>query len=236
MSNPHEWLRAPRELPSAFRQPSHVTVCSPPTLSDTEPAPLLWVHDGPAYDAQAGLLEWLATRDLPPMRVVLADVRRRTQWYSASPRYLRTFTTGLSAIQESYPVRRPVIVMGASLGGLTSVLAGLSDDRVGAVFAQSGSFFTPETDAQESNFAYFDRIAAAVADVTGTGLRAAPLRVELTCGSSEENLHNNRLMAQTLDGVGVEAVLTEVAGGHDYSSWRTAFDPTLTALLRDVWS
>ncbi len=171
------------------------------------------VHDGPAYDEQAGLSQWLGGRIdqgfLTSSRIVLADVRRRTQWYSASPHYLRSFTMGPTQVAGIYPVRGPVAVMGGSLGGLTSLIAGLSDDRVGAVFAQSGSFFTPHTDGQESGFACFGRITQAVHDVTRWSAGDRELLVAMTCSEGEENALNNRLMAAELAKVGVDVSFRE---------------------------
>ncbi|MBO1767628.1 alpha/beta hydrolase-fold protein [Allobranchiibius sp. GilTou38] len=244
-----DWRRTRHELPSAFEGPLPVEVCRPADLADDAEAPLLWVHDGPAYDVEGGLVDWAARRvgrgDLPPMRLVLADVRRRTQWYTASPRYLRSFSTGLTALQEQHAVASSVAVMGASLGGLTSLLVGMADERVGAVFAQSGSFFTPETDRQlfaeqtqgrEIDLVRFDRVADAVAGLSAW--RPAPGRrfeVTLTCGREEENLPNNRLTATALRQAGVSTRLTEVEGGHDYPAWRAALDPALPRLLESVW-
>ncbi len=234
-----QWERTPHQLRSAFRGSLPVEVLCPEGLPGDVAVPLLWVHDGPAYDRQAGLSQWLGARidngDLPQVRVVLGDVRRRTQWYSASPRYLRSFTMGLTQVKEFYSVREPVAVMGASLGGLTSLLAGLSDQRVGGVFAQSGSFFTPQSDGQESGFARFDRITRAVQDVTGWHAGGRKLQVEMTCGASEENVFNNRLMATELAGVGVQVRLREVEGGHDYPSWNAALEPSLPQLLQRIW-
>lgn len=231
------WSCTPHELPSAFTGALPVQVCSPHQLGPNDPAPLLWVHDGPAYAEQAGLLDWIASRALPPMRVVLAGVRRRSQWYSASPRYVHSFSMGLSAVEQLYAVRSPIVVMGASLGGLTSVLVGLADERVGAVFAQSGSYFTVDTDEQESGFAHFKRVTEAVARIaTGPPRGRAPFRVEMTCGTGEENLANNVRMTQTLTDAGIAARLTEVDGGHDYPSWRAAFEPILPDLLQDTWA
>ena len=56
----------------------------------------------------------------------------------------------------------------------------------------------------------------------------------LTCGAGEENVHNNRLMAAALAAQGYPATLHEVAGGHDFTAWRDAFDPHLTRLLGRV--
>jgi len=64
---------------------------------------------------------------------------------------------------------------------------------------------------------------------------APPVPTVLTCGLAEENLHNNREMAQTLARQGYPATLAEVPDAHNYTGWRDAFDPYLTELLRHVW-
>jgi S-formylglutathione hydrolase FrmB len=58
----------------------------------------------------------------------------------------------------------------------------------------------------------------------------------MTCGAEEENVHNNRLMVAALSAQGYDARLHEVAGVHNYRSWRDAFDPHLTDLLRRLWA
>jgi enterochelin esterase family protein len=52
----------------------------------------------------------------------------------------------------------------------------------------------------------------------------------LTCGAAEENIHNNRVMAETL-----EAPLHELADTHNYTAWRDALHPHLTRLLAGAW-
>ncbi|MBO1755915.1 esterase family protein [Allobranchiibius sp. CTAmp26] len=243
-----DWRRTRHELPSAFSGPLYVQVCRPDHLADDQPVPLLWVHDGPAYDTEAGLVDWAAQRvdrdELPRMRLVLADVRRRTQWYTASPRYLSTFSMGLMALERRYAVGSPVAVLGASLGGLTSVLAGLADERVGGVLAQSGSFFTRATDRQmfvaethgrEADLVRFDRVADAVGELSRSRTADRRFEVAMTCGREEDNLANNRLAATALRAAGIAVELTEVDGGHDYPAWRDALDPALPRLLRSVW-
>ena len=61
--------------------------------------------------------------------------------------------------------------------------------------------------------------------------RAVP--VVLTCGAIEENISNNRLMAQALQAQGYDATLNEVPDVHNFTAWRDAFDPHLTRLLAD---
>ena len=64
---------------------------------------------------------------------------------------------------------------------------------------------------------------------------APPVPTVLTCGLAEENLHNNREMAQTLRRQGYPVTMAEVPDAHNYTGWRDAFDPHLTDLLRPVW-
>jgi enterochelin esterase-like enzyme len=59
--------------------------------------------------------------------------------------------------------------------------------------------------------------------------------VTLTCGSAEENVHNNRVMARALSAQGYPAALHEVPDMHNYTAWRDAFEPHLTGLLARAW-
>jgi enterochelin esterase family protein len=56
----------------------------------------------------------------------------------------------------------------------------------------------------------------------------------MTCGTIEENLANNRIMARALAAQGYDASLHEVRDVHNYTAWRDAFDPWLTELLQRV--
>ena len=60
--------------------------------------------------------------------------------------------------------------------------------------------------------------------------------VALTCGTAEENVFNNRVMARALAEQGYEARLDEVPDLHNYTGWRDAFDPHLTRLLARMWA
>ena len=120
-----------------------VTVWSPLSLAPGTSAPLLLVHDGPEYDQLSSITAYsaalIAAGTLPPHRLALAHPVLRDAWYSGSPAYLRTIAqAGLARIEERYAVSGPVVVMGASLGGLTALLVGLLAPQIGGVFAQSG--------------------------------------------------------------------------------------------------
>jgi enterochelin esterase-like enzyme len=206
---------------------------SPAGVADDEQLPLLVVHDGPEYDSRAGLTAYLEAgiRDnrVPRLRALLLNPGQlspgdRNREYSANTRYAYALARAVPAA----PVR---IGMGTSLGALAMLHA---HSRVpalfDALFLQSGSFFTPGSDAQERRFPYFERVVR----FTAKPKLEHPIPVTLTCGTSEENLENNRLMTAVLHGHGYPATLHEVPGGHDWQYWHAAFHPYLGDLLRQV--
>ena len=248
---PPPWLAAPakRGITRAFELPVRaldaavpVRTFSPEGIPDAEPLPLLLVHDGPEYDARAGLTQYLSAGIgggwLPPLRAALLGPGPRDRWYSANARYARALALGVIPELSRRLRASRRIGMGASLGALAMLHAhGRHPGALDALFLQSGSFFTPDTDRQERRFAYYQRVTRFVAqvhegEVPAGGLHAAAIPVALTCGSAEENLANNRLMAATLGDRGYPAALHEVPGGHNFTAWRDALDPHLTALLR----
>lgn len=218
-----------------------LSVWSPATASDADPMPLLLVHDGPEYSRLAALTQYagamIASGVLPPHRVALAEPVLRDAWYSASPQYVRTVVrAGLRQLRQAYAVRSPIVVMGASLGGLTALLAGLlGAPEIGGVFAQSGSFFQVRHDDMESSFKYFGRITRVVAAILQTPSTAHPLHVGMTCGALEENARNNAEMAAALARAGHLVDYREVPDLHNYTAWRDSLDPALTRLLTAVW-
>jgi enterochelin esterase family protein len=214
-----------------------VRTWSPPGVPDGEPLPLLVVHDGPEYDSRAGLTHYLAAGIagawLPPLRAALLSPGRRDQWYSAHPAYARTLARAVLPAVTSRLASTARIGMGASLGGLAMLHAYVRyPDTFGALFLQSGSYFTRQYDPMEEGFRYFRRIVAFVAGVQAGRLPSRPVTAVLTCGDLEENLSNNRLLTQALRDHGYPATLHEVPGGHDWPTWRDSLDPHLTGLLR----
>ncbi|HET7476335.1 MAG TPA: alpha/beta hydrolase-fold protein [Dermatophilaceae bacterium] len=247
---PPWWLSAPAAggtwaalaVDGEVDDPVPVTMWTPTCLPDDRPAPLLLVHDGPEYDLLARVTQYcgalIHAATLPAHRVALLHPVDRDAWYSASPRYLRTeVEAGLAALDQRYAVSGPVVVMGASLGGLTALLAGLvGAPRIGGVFSQSGSFFRVVRDHETvSGYRYYDRITAHVGAVLAARHTDHPLRIGLTCGVLEENVANNRDMAASLRRAGHRVSFTEVPDLHNYTAWRDCLDPGLTEVLRDCW-
>jgi enterochelin esterase-like enzyme len=219
----------------------HADVWSPADSGPGEPLPLLVAHDGPEYDRLAALTHFaaagIASRALPRHRIALLAPTERNEWYSASARYAGALVRDVvPALRSAVAVDGPVVGMGASLGGLAMLHAQRRHPGTfGGLFLQSGSFFTPQFDAQESGFPRYQRIVRFVRGTLREGVHADPVPVVLTCGSAEENAENNRLMARTLANQGYPVALHEVPDLHNYTAWRDAFEPHLTGLLARTW-
>jgi enterochelin esterase family protein len=142
----------------------------------------------------------------------------------------------LPALHGALGTAGPVVGMGPSLGGLAMLYAHRRHPGAfGGLFLQSGSFFVPRYDRHESGFSGYRRIVRFVLPTLRGEAPGHPVPTVLTCGTVEENLHNNRTMAAALTGQGYPAVLREVPDAHNYTGWRDAFDPHLADLLAAVW-
>jgi enterochelin esterase-like enzyme len=249
-------LGAPGELMSpALRSgacwPASIHVWTPSALDPVEPhatailpdtdLPLLVCHDGPELADRASLVQFAAamvsSRSLPPFRVALLSPRRRLDDYSADAEYARLLTHEVvPLLRQAVPVRDGLVLAGVSLGGLAAVHAEwCHPGSFAALFAQSGSFFTRATDPQEADFVHFERICDFV-DLVGAADRApSSARIAMTCGSTEENSHCNRLMAAALRSSGIDCTLTEHPDKHTMTSWRDSFAPSLNRLLAATW-
>lgn len=234
-----EAVRSELTVPGRVIGDVDVTVWSP----GTGPLPLLIAHDGPEMDAYAGLTRWagamLAADRLPPFRIALLAPGARNERYAANPVYAAALVDEvLPAVLDAFPTTGRPVLSGQSLGGLAALHAAWTSPGVfGGLFLQSGSFFTPELDPQESGFEYWSAVTGFVASLLAASTAApdAP-RTTITCGTAEENLANNRLLAQHLAATGVDLAWGETRQGHTWTCWRDLLDPHLTDLLRTVWA
>lgn len=209
-------------------------------LDDGSAAPLLVVHDGPSYEGEAGLTSYLQAHvdrgALPPLRAALLQAPRRDLWFSANADYATALSEDVLPFLAGHWHGTRTVGIGASLGALAWLHAQSSyPDVVDGLFLQSGSYFRPETDAQESGFDQFPAIVRFVASVHRGRRPTRPVPTVLTCGADEENLANNRRMVRVLRRLGYRVRFAVVPGGHDYPSWRSAFDPHLPDLLRSAF-
>jgi enterochelin esterase-like enzyme len=218
-------------------------IWSPLDAAAGEALPLLVSHDGPEMDAFGGLTAYvgamIASGRLPRMRVALVGPGNRNKRYAANPAYARALTTRLvPALVEAVPTHGRLVLTGQSLGAVAALHAAWTSPGVFAgLFLQSGSYFTPELDPQESDFEYWPQVTGFVATVHAA-TQAAPDAppTTLVCGSAEENYANNVAMRDQLTSVGVETAWGEVRDEHTFTCWRDTLDPHLTDLLLRVWA
>ncbi|HEY2948286.1 MAG TPA: esterase [Micromonosporaceae bacterium] len=240
------WLTAPaaegswRELAipaPALAGEVWARIWSPPGSGDR----VLVAHDGPEYDklAELGQLSAAAVRAgrVAPHHLVLLAPGNRMEWYSANLAYARTLAIqAIPRLHAELGTSGPVVGMGASLGALAMLHAQRRFPRTfSGLFLQSGSFFRPRLDPQESGFVRFARIIRFSGRVVGTASAPHPVATVMTCGSAEENLANNREMATALGRQGYPTELHENPDAHNFTGWRDALDPYLLGLLRRVW-
>jgi enterochelin esterase-like enzyme len=100
-----------------------------------------------------------------------------------------------------------------------------------ALLLQSGSFFTPELDPQESGFSRFAEVTAFVAEVAAADGDPAPVPTVLSCGTVEENRANNGALAGQLRRLGYPVTFVDVRDAHNYTAWRDALHPHLSRLV-----
>ena len=218
-----------------------VYLWSPAGLAPDKPARLMLVNDGPEYAELASLTRYAAVMQadgtLPPFRMALMQPVRRDEWYAANPRYLAACRRTLDVIRERVETAPGMVAMGASLGGLSAVLLAVSTpEAFVAAFSQSGSFFRPVLDPQESSYPFFERVAASVDALTRRRRSKNAISVAMTCGEQEENMANNRAVADALRAAGHDVALRSLPDLHNYTAWRDALHPSLTALLQAAWA
>jgi enterochelin esterase-like enzyme len=179
---------------------------------------------------------------VPTMRAaLLPPPGDRNQSYSASARYAHALAQDiLPALTEVAPApdeRRLRVGMGASLGALAMLhVHRLHPRSFGALYLQSGSYFRQRFDPQEARFVRFRRISRFVGEIFAGKGRVEPVPVQMTCGTAEENLANNRAVAHALAAQGYAVSLHEQRDAHTWVGWRDCFDPHLADLLRFAWT
>jgi len=215
---------------------------TPPGLGPDDPLPLLVVHDGPEYVRLVRLLDhlhWLSDQD-PSVRCRVLSLRPvvRDLAYSASSAYTATL------VEEALPYARRLAVtvgipvgLGASLGALALAHAAATyPGTFAGLLCQSGSFFLQRYDAHERRWPHFDEVVRATADLHAAPSPLAAVVVRLTAGLGEENLENNRALAERLAELGVDAAVTEGRDGHNHVAWRDLLHPALGGLLARCWA
>jgi enterochelin esterase family protein len=230
---PPDWLGAEPLDPEGIEQvelPSRVLHARLPALFWAHPgadedSPLLVVHDGPEYAEHSALLTLLA--QLPPLRAALVGPVDRNETYSASARYARTLVEEILPALPPAPFR---VGLGASLGALALLHAHRRHpDSFDGLFLQSGSFFR-RRDVHEHSFPRFQRISRFVGSVLA-GETPRPIPLAISCGTVEDNLRSNLVLAEALRAQGHDVDVHEFRDGHNWVAWRDDLHPRLSELI-----
>jgi enterochelin esterase-like enzyme len=179
----------------------------------------LVVLDGPEYRAR-GLLH---RRD-----AILVHSERREIEFACH----RGFAARLGKELDG---EGPLLGVGSSLGALALLhLHWSHPGPLAGLLLQSGSFFHRDTERYERRFARFEQVHRFV-DRVLAGRRPPPrVPVTMTCGLAEQNLGNNRPVAESLAAHGWDVRLVEHPGDHEWDAWRLALREELPRLLRRV--
>jgi enterochelin esterase-like enzyme len=197
--------------------------------ADDADLPLLVVHDGPEYDELASITRYLSWLNVPLRALLLDPGSDRNDRYGANDAYADTL---VASVLPMIPAKRRIGV-GTSLGALSMLHAGRRHPGTfDALFLQSGSFFTRDLDPQEQGTRRFDEVAEFVLETHCAVNDVAGVPTVMTCGTVEENLANNRLMAANLRRLGYDVTLHENRDAHNYTAWRDALHPYLGDLVR----
>lgn len=218
--------------------PVHAEIWSPAGAADRDELPLLLSHDGPEMDSLGQLTRCvaalIAAGGLPAMRVGLLTPGARDERYAANPAYAESLCRlVVPAVLDVAPTDRRPVLMGQSLGALAALHAEWTHPGTfGGLLLQSGSFFTPELDAQESGYANWGSVTRFVASVLATRPAPSTLPIGICFGTAEDNAANNRQMAAKLAALGCPVSVGEVRDGHNFTCWRDLLDPHLVELMR----
>jgi enterochelin esterase-like enzyme/HSP20 family molecular chaperone IbpA len=185
--------------------------------------PTLYVHDGGEYLTRARLAtvldNLLHSREIPPLIAVMVDPVDRAREYWANEDYGR-FTEDelIPYIDEHYRTlaqREARGVMGASLGGLISTYLALSRPHL---FSKAGG----------QSSAFFLEREKIVALVRKLGV---PIAFYFDVGKYEPQfIPAHQRLVPLLEAKGCPCFFQELAGGHNWTSWRAHLKDLLTFL------
>ena len=166
-----------------------------------------------------------------PAHLVFLEPTNRTAEYGFNEAYRKfVLEEALPEVEKTVPVTDERIALGASLGGLVSVLLALdAPELFRTVVTFSGAFLGAPDDKN-----FYSSKTSWVLDELERRDRL-PLRFYTEVGTLEWLTEVNRDVAQVLGDKGYEHRYAERSAGHNWTSWKNGFRGALTfALGSDV--
>lgn len=232
---------APEEVPTgetrrlrlesrALSQTRRVSVYTPKGY-EKEALPTVYVQDGVAFYRYAKLhlvLENLLRDKLVrPAHLVFLEPIDRTKEYGFNEAYRQfILREALPEVERTVAVTGERIALGASMGGLVSVLLALgAPETFASVATFSGAFLgTPDVKS------FYTNQGSWVLDELRKRDRL-PMRFYAEVGRLEWLTQVNREVARTLSDKGYDHRFVERSAGHNWTSWKNGFREALTFVL-----
>jgi enterochelin esterase family protein len=213
-------------------------------------APLVILLDGQKWGAESGCLSVLDfltdQKQLPPAHYLLVpSIDSKTRWQELS--CYRPFWDAIHSellpdvaqyLNHTACSISEYLVAGQSLGGLSSLYAGLTfPKRYRKVISLSGSYWWPEVNRMHAS--HLEEVLSNCPPKGGLTeglesktLDAAHLSVYQTVGSGEADMcFYNDQMLNALNNSGADVCYHVFCGGHDWLSWRSGLVDGLRYLL-----
>ncbi|HEX7176597.1 MAG TPA: glucan 1,4-alpha-glucosidase [Pyrinomonadaceae bacterium] len=195
------------------------------------PLPVLYVQDGSEYirRAQAAIIadKLIEQKKVAPFIIVFVDPADRMKDYWASDQFAdfmaRELVPFIDARFRTQPRREGRALIGASLGGVTSIWAGLKHPEV---FSRVGAQSSALQIDDERVVSALNRLAPA----GGSG--SLPLRFYMDVGRMEPVLDAHRRVRVMLRAKGYPVTYRELEAGHNYTAWRDLLADALIALWK----
>ena len=245
-----DWSRAqgapagriePIEIDSeAFGESRREAVYLPAGYDPDGAYPLVVIHDGDDFmaygDLAASLDNLIASGDIPPVLVLLAQTGDRMGEYPSGRRHARYLATeALPALERGYAISgaaRERVLLGASLGAVASLATAFRyPGTFGGLVLMSGSFILDERKLKGRVHPVFHRIAKLVR-VLRRAPELPPTRAFVSTGELEGLADQNRALADLLKERGVDVLFQSTWDGHHWHNWRDQLRDGLMWVLR----
>ncbi|MDQ3805863.1 MAG: glycoside hydrolase family 15 protein, partial [Acidobacteriota bacterium] len=206
-----------------------LVVYLPPGYDETgERYPVLYVQDGSDYlrraDAAGTAQRLIVEKKVAPFIIVFVDPAERAKEYWASDAFAdfmgKELVPYIDARYRTRPARDSRALLGASLGGVTSVWTALRHPELFArVGGQSSAFQIDE-----------ERVVARLAQLAGAARAEHPMRFYFDAGLYEPTYDVNRRVRVMLAAKGYPVTYRETPAGHNYTTWSDRLADAYTAL------
>lgn len=218
-------------VPSAAMGQDRRLIVYTPAGYETAPLPTLYVQDGVAFyriaKLHAVLEALLAAKRVQPARLVLVEPGDRPAEYGYNDAYVEFMVAELPRwLNEQYDTHPNAYYMGASLGGLASVLSALANPTNAKGLATFSGAFLGTSESRE----FYHTTDSWLLDNAQEVLPKLP-KWFLQTGKLEWLYDVNKQVARQLATLGLPHKYVAKSAGHNWGNWCHSLAPALEFLL-----